>query len=313
MIELRAYNSVNDREWNDFVAQSRNGTFLFNRGFMDYHSDRFVDASLMAYKKGKLCALLPANIVGDTLWTHQGLTYGGWITPKQHFDGNIMLELWDCFMDYCRSNGIKKLIYKAVPYIYSSNPSQEDIYALFRYGATVKEVNLSSTVDLTSPLGFNMSKRQQLRKAEQCGLVVSRNYDFAEFWKLLEECLRQRHDSAPVHSLDEIMRLSEEFPDNIRLYTLADEEGMQAGVCIFDTGVVAHSQYAATTEKARKSYYLTYLYHHLINKEFSNRRYFDFGTSNEDHGRILNEGLLNQKYSMGGTGVAYSIYEIVID
>lgn len=313
MIELKAYNPINEPEWNDFVKESRNGTFLFNRGFMDYHSDRFEDASIMAYRNGKLCALLPANKVDDTLWSHQGLTYGGWVVPKLHFDGNMMVELWDCFIEYCRINSIKRVVYKAIPYIYPSIPSQEDIYALFRHKAILKEVNLSSTIDMSMPLGFNMSKRQQLKKASQSNLTISTDSNFDKFWEILEECLSQRHNSAPIHSLEEIKMLSAKFPDNIRLFTVSDVEGVQAGVCVFDTGVVAHAQYTATTEKARKQYYLTYLYHHLIYNEFCDRRYFDFGTSNENHGLILNEGLLNQKYSMGGTGVAYSIYEIVID
>ena len=43
--------SINHRDvWNQFVRQSRNGTFLIDRRFMDYHSDRFVDCSLLVYE-----------------------------------------------------------------------------------------------------------------------------------------------------------------------------------------------------------------------------------------------------------------------
>lgn len=313
MIEIKRYTHKDIDEWNRFVSESRNGTFLFNRNYMDYHSDRFFDASIMAYRKGKLCALLPANIDDKTLWTHQGLTYGGWVIPKSHFDANIMLDVWEEFLNYCRTIGVKKVVYKPVPYIYSSVPSQEDLYALFRHGGYVKEINLSSTIDMRFPMGFNMSKRQQLRKTEKSELLFAESRDYKEFWQILDNCLKERHDSKPVHSYEEIVELAVKFPDNIRLYTVSDNEGIQAGVCIFDTGLVAHSQYTATTEKARKNYYLTALYDYLINKEFRCRNYFDFGTSNEQHGRVLNSGLLNQKYSMGGTGVAYTIYEIQID
>ena len=312
MIEIRRYSHNDIDVWNRFVGESRNATFLFNRNYMDYHSDRFADASVMAYRKGKLCALLPANIDGDTLWTHQGLTYGGWIIPTSHFDANIMLELWDAFMDYCRTIGVKKVVYKPIPYIYSSIPSQEDLYALFRHNAVVKEVNLSSTIDMRNPIGVKMSKRQQLRKTEKIGLKITKSEDYKGFWRILEDCLQERHSSKPVHTCEEIMELATKFPNNISLYTISDDEGVQAGVCIFDTGIVAHSQYTATTEKARKYYYLTALYDYLINKEFRCRHYFDFGTSNEQHGRVLNAGLLNQKYSMGGTGVAYTVYEIQV-
>ncbi|MDE7411963.1 MAG: GNAT family N-acetyltransferase, partial [Paramuribaculum sp.] len=72
-----------DRElWNSLVTDSRQGTMLHKREYMDYHSDRFTDCSLIALRRDKPVAILPANITDDgTLHSHQGLTYGGWLTP----------------------------------------------------------------------------------------------------------------------------------------------------------------------------------------------------------------------------------------
>lgn len=47
MFEIRKYNDTDKEAWNAFVDQSRNATFLLNRSYMDYHSDRFTDHSLM--------------------------------------------------------------------------------------------------------------------------------------------------------------------------------------------------------------------------------------------------------------------------
>ena len=77
MIDIIRYTADRADEWNRFVAQSKNGTFLFDRGYMDYHADRFEDYSLMFFRDGRLFALLPANRDGDTLYSHRGLTYGG--------------------------------------------------------------------------------------------------------------------------------------------------------------------------------------------------------------------------------------------
>ncbi len=67
-------------EWNELVENSRNGTFLFNRSYMDYHSDRFADHSLLFYTdKSVPCALLPGNVRQNVYHSHQGLTYGGFI------------------------------------------------------------------------------------------------------------------------------------------------------------------------------------------------------------------------------------------
>ena len=69
--------------WDEFVGRSRQGTFLFERAYMDYHQDRFADHSLMVYRKARLFALLPANATDGVLWSHQGLTYGGLLTGPE--------------------------------------------------------------------------------------------------------------------------------------------------------------------------------------------------------------------------------------
>ena len=71
------YSKQNFELRNSFIDQAKNATFLFNRNFMDYHSDRFQDFSMMIFnEKENLVALLPANRVDDIVYSHQGLTYG---------------------------------------------------------------------------------------------------------------------------------------------------------------------------------------------------------------------------------------------
>ena len=78
MITTERYTADKLEEWNGFVALAKNGTFLIDRRFMDYHSDRFADFSIMFYdEKNRLVALLPANRKGDSVCSHRGLTYGG--------------------------------------------------------------------------------------------------------------------------------------------------------------------------------------------------------------------------------------------
>ena len=74
--------------WNDFVANAKNATFLFHRDFMEYHSDRFQDFSLLVLdEKENIKAILPANISANKVYSHQGLTYGGIV-----IDSKIKLE-----------------------------------------------------------------------------------------------------------------------------------------------------------------------------------------------------------------------------
>lgn len=50
MLCLESYTQNDKPLWNAFNAESKNGLFMFDRDYMDYHSDRFVDNSLMFYE-----------------------------------------------------------------------------------------------------------------------------------------------------------------------------------------------------------------------------------------------------------------------
>ena len=310
---IRRYRAEDAELWNRLVAESRQGTLLHMRGYMDYHSDRFQDCSLIALRKAKPTAILPANI--DTkgiLRSHQGLTYGGWLTPLSHFDGTDMLKLFEAWTEWCRANRIKEIIYKTTPNIYHRIPAEEDIYALFRYGAVIETINLSSVIDMREIPTFNNQQKRHLKKASSVNPWIREIDDVAEFMPLLKECLRERHGAAPVHSEVELQMLKNRFPREIRFFITGTDSVPEAAVCIYDTNSVAHCQYIATSGLGRENGTLTYLFQHLIHSVFASHRYFDFGTSNEDAGRILNSGLLHQKTGLGGRGVAYQIYKLTI-
>lgn len=309
MFSIVRYESSKKRDWDGFVERSRNATFLFKRDYMDYHADRFEDCSWMAYKGTKLVALLPANITSDSvLHSHQGLTYGGWLLPPSHIDGADVLAIFQSALRQWKSEGINALNYKTIPFIYSGQPSQEDEYALFRLGARLIESNLSAAVDLSLPLRFNKLQRRHLSGTLQLPVVIQQTDDIEGFMLVVDSCLRERHDTSAVHTATEMKLLADRFPLNIKFYTASLEDRVCAAVCVYDTGRVAHAQYIATTDEGRRLNLLTPLFHRLITSEYPACSYFDFGTSCENHGQFLNEGLLRQKYSYGATGVAYNRY-----
>lgn len=311
MFSFTRYSDRQRDRWDSFAKEARNSTFLFERGYMDYHSDRFSDCSLMALKDGKLTALLPANLTGDgVLHSHQGLTYGGWILPKAHFDAVDMIQLFEDLRQWCLEEGITALDYKPLPWIYATQPSQEDIYALFRMGATVKSALISSTIDMRHNRGFNTLQRRHLRKASKTGAELRETRDAAEFMTLVAECLKERYGAEPVHSAAEAELLMARFPENIRCFGAYGMRGIEAGVMTYVCGTTVHCQYIATTPEARRDNLLTLLFHHLITEVFAEAAYFDFGTSNEDGGLYLNPGLLRQKASLGGSGTAYMRYNL---
>ena len=313
MWNIKRYDRTASGEWNEFVAASRNGTFLFDRGYMDYHSDRFADCSWRVYKDCRLMALLPANLTPDgVLHSHGGLTYGGWILPPAHIDGADVLEFFEKACRVWSDMGIKALDYKPVPYIYARQPSQEDEYALFRLGARLTERTLSATIDLRRDVCFNKLQKRHLSKALALPIEVRSTDDIDLFMRMLEDCLRERHDVSPVHSAGEMKLLAGRFPDNIRFYATFLDGQPHAGVCVYNTGRVAHAQYIATTPEGRRLNLLTPLFHKLITETYAGCEYFDFGISNENQGMYLNEGLLRQKYSYGATGTVLNRYMLII-
>ncbi|MBP9985694.1 MAG: GNAT family N-acetyltransferase, partial [Prevotella sp.] len=130
MFEIRKYTADKKEEWNKFVNKAKNSTFLFDRNYMDYHSDRFNDNSLMFYKKGKLYALLPAHKIANVLYSHFGLTYGGLIMDVHVTITNTCI-LFTELNEYLKDQGFKKVIYRPIPWIYCKHASEEDLYAIF--------------------------------------------------------------------------------------------------------------------------------------------------------------------------------------
>src|SRR6185312_14851566 len=59
---VERYTASRKLEWDTFVSAAKNATFLFSRDYMDYHSDRFNDHSLMIFNGRALVAVLPANL-----------------------------------------------------------------------------------------------------------------------------------------------------------------------------------------------------------------------------------------------------------
>lgn len=311
MTEIIRYDASMAARWDEFARMSRNGTMLHQRGYMDYHSDRFKDCSLVALHEGKLCALLPACVEGDTLWSHRGLTYGGWLVPLKHFDATVMVEVMDAACQWMTDNSIKRLVYKPVPHIYHHYPCEEDLYALFRHQAKLIETNISTTIDLTCPLPLDRGNKSGANAARKAGIQVEPSEDWEGYWRLLSSLLDERYGTRPVHTLDEMRLLHGRFPDGIRLYTAALDGEMLAGVVIYLSQPVAHCQYIGASPQGKDSKALTLLFDYLIGEaKVSGYRYFDFGISNEDHGRYLNEGLVRQKSRLGGRGIVYNTFEI---
>lgn len=310
-MKIKQYSTTDLNNWNEFVKNSKNGIFMFNRGFMDYHSDRFKDNSLMFMENGELIAVLPASLHGNELRSHGGLTYGGFITNekmKQH----KMLDCFDLLKQYMNENNITKLIYKCIPHIYHKQPSEEDLYALYKTGAKVLKIEPSTTLNLKLPLKMPKGRKAQISRAKREGVIIEQSNDFDTFIKLENSVLAEHHDAKAVHSAEELKLLKSRFENEIQLWVAKYEDKIIAGTLLFVYENVVHTQYMAANEKAREIGGLDLLVKTVMDKVSEDKSYLDFGISTEDSGKYLNEGLISQKEGFGARTVCYQTWEMNI-
>lgn len=311
MITIKPYLSENKAIWNEFIENSKNGIFMFNRNFMEYHSDRFIDNSLMFFDNDNLIAVLPMNIRDKVLYSHQGLTYGGFIIDEK-MKQYKMLECFEALKQYMQANNIEKLIYKIIPHIYHKTPAEEDLYALFKNDAKLLKLEPSTTIYLKNPCKMPKGRKAQISRAKREGVEIQESKDFKTFIDLENKILAEYHDTKAVHTAEELELLHSKFPEQIKLYIASLNNEVIAGTLIFEYENVVHTQYMASNKISREIGGLDLLIKTLIDKYQNTKMYFDFGISTENNGQFLNEGLISQKEGFGGRTTVYQTFELKV-
>ncbi len=309
-ILVERYHPDQRAAWDAVVHASKNGTFLFERGYMDYHADRFVDHSLIARSGDQWIAVLPAHLRDGALISHSGLTFGGWIVSPRLKQVD-MLAVFDALNTYARAHALARLIYKPIPHIYHRMPAEEDLYALQQCGAHLMDRRPSTVLPGrvgSAPPTFPKSRRYEVRKAEKAGVIVAESEDYAAYWRVLAEVLRERHDAEPVHTLAEIERLRYAFPQHIRLYSAFLEGALIAGALMYVSECVARMQYMASSAEGRRLGALDAVIDYVVRIGCPNVAYFDFGTSIEPETGAINQGLLAYKEDFGGSTIVCDTY-----
>ena len=298
--------------WNEFVKNSKNGHFFFQRNYMEYHSDRFEDFSLIVFDDNdKLIAILPANIKEDILYSHQGLTFGGFLVDDK-MKTETMLEIFESLKKFIKEQNIEKIVYKCIPYIYHIKPSEEDRYTLFRNDAKLIRRDVTSTIDLTEQVRYSKGRKWTINKAKKESIEIFESNDYEIFWELLTGVLESNHEAKPLHTLEEIKELANLFPKNIKLFLAKKDERVASGALIYENQNIVHTQYLANSGEGREIGALDLLIDYLIKDIYKNKKYFDFGISNENAGRYLNTGLISQKEGFGARAVVHDFYELEI-
>ncbi|WP_281309796.1 GNAT family N-acetyltransferase [Flavobacterium flavigenum] len=307
---VKKYTENDYKIWNDFIAQAKNATFLFHRDFMEYHKDRFEDYSLMVLEGKKLVAVLPANRVGNTLYSHQGLTYGG-LVYKESLKLSAVIDIFKSVLFFLKENAIQKLQLKLIPSIYHQKPAEELNYILFLVKARLIRRDTLGVIDLSKKILIASGRKEGVVKGQKNKLEIREVDNFELFWNsVLIPNLTLKHQAKPVHTLEEITKLKLLFPEKIRQFNVYENGVIIAGTTIFESSIVAHCQYISGKGDKNRLGGLDLLLYYLITEVFKNKQFFDFGSSNENQGRKLNNGLSYWKESFGANIVVHDFYEL---
>jgi hypothetical protein len=307
---VRLYQKIDFDLWNDFVTKAKNATFLFHRNFMEYQEDRFSDYSLIVETENKWVAVLPANKVDNQIFSHQGLTYGGLVYDEK-MDADKVRLIWETIFDFLRNQKKTNLIYKPILPFYTQSSSDEMVYFLFKNNAKLYRKDLNLAIDFTKKWSISKSKMKHFRRVSDSDLEIRKEQNFELFWNsVLIPRLEEKHQTKPIHSLDEIQRLAVLFPQNILQYNVYFEDEITAGITLFHFGNGVKSQYGATTILGEKMRALDFLFINLIEDFKKTVAFFDMGTVTESNELGYNSGLLKQKEELGCSVYTQDFYEL---
>jgi len=202
------------------------------------------------------------------------------------------------------------LLLKPIPSFYNTLPNDDVAYALFLLEARLYRRDTSTAISQTDRLPVRKHHQRLVKKAISQGIHIVQEVSFRPFWELvLTPQLAARYGAKPVHTLEEITLLASRFPEQIKQFSAYYQDDIVAGATIYETPTVAHVQYSAVTEKGRQTGAQACLFSELI-EQYKSKRFFDFGTSNENEGRALNHGLLDWKEGFGARCYSHDFYEI---
>jgi len=311
MLAVRPCEAGDAAAWDALCARAPNGTWLHTRRFLGYHGERFRDASALVLDGERMVGVVPAAWAPDDerlVVSHPGATYGG-VVHDGGLAGTCMVRALQALCAHWHGLGARRLHYKPLPHIHSTQAAQDDLFALHALGAARPRCELSSAIDLQRPRHPSERRRRALRKARAAVSVSHDAAHLAALYGVIEANLQRRHGASPVHTLAELERLRQLFPQQVRVGCALEDGEVTAGVVLFNGSNVWHAQYIAASERGFETNALDAVFDALIDQAAAQgARWFDFGTSNGGPAHALNEGLYRFKCEFGGGGVLHEHY-----
>lgn len=308
LLQFIHYSPDMEDDWDRFVAKSRNGTFIHSRAFMDYHSDRFDDQSVLVISNDEIIGVFPAHAMGSGVASHNGLTFGG-ILYGMDQRASLVRDMLAGLSDHFTSSGFKKITYKAVPHIFHRYPAEDDLFALQSLNAKLIRRDLSAVIPPNGPGKVSALRKRGQKKAQRNNVVIREGDFYEEFYALLAHVLR-KHKATPIHSIAELKLLKKRLPERFKLFGAFENDELTAATWVFRFDTALHTQYLVNSPRGQETGALDLLLFHVLDLAVQDNLHLSFGASTEQGGSVLNEGLMKQKEGFGARGLVLDQYEI---
>lgn len=321
MIEIKKFIEEQSDLWEEIVKKANNGTLFHTRKFLSYHPPgRFTDHSLIFNKNNQPYILFPAaekEIEGKQfLVSHPGTSYGSFIVPEDISFADSY-DIVESLIEYAKAQIFYGIRLTPPPTIYSQRLSNYIDFSLLQHGFRYLKREISSILFLEETIEQNLDKfksshKRAVRKAIKEGIEVRESDRFDEFYEILKNNLKIRHNVTPTHTLDELLKLKELFPNKINLFGAFFGDKMVAGVVSFCcTKDVVLAFYISHDEKHQETRALNLLFYSIFEWAIKNEfKVFDFGIFTVDE--VPNFGLARFKENFGASGMFRDTLEIIL-
>ena len=235
-MEIIQYTPEWKEKWDSFVLESNNGTMFHLQKFFDYHApEKFNFNHLIFLENDEIVALLPGAMIGNKFESPIGASYGSIVTQDIKF--NKALEIISTLLDYAKQNGIKEFELTAAPVVYENKPNQNLDFAMLWLGFNYSLHYISSAIKLNKDHDiisrFQPTVRRNIRKTfRNSDIHVEINHRYDQFYPILLEN-KARHEVKPTRSLEELLKLEELLPENIKLFIVYYKDIPIAGSLMF--------------------------------------------------------------------------------
>jgi hypothetical protein len=239
-VEVHKFTEKDHKQWEDFVAGANNGTIFHTLKFLSYHPpERFKNHNLLIKDKDNIVALFPAVMEttekDKVIVSHRGASYGGFVLRPGLGVHEIHLAV-ENLVAALKKEGIKKIILTQTPLIYYQEPNQYVDFVLMKHGFRYRKREITAVIPLDAAeplLTFHADARRSTKKAIREGVQACISNDYPAYYNILKHNLGMRHNAEPTHTLAELHKIKQLFPEDILLFGACLNGRMIGGMVIF--------------------------------------------------------------------------------